>query len=340
VPDVSPVSARVANSVGASGLGMVVRLMRTNRTVTRDAGPWGPEITAQAKLATGLDRRFVLADGRIVTYREFGAADGFPVVAMHGTPGSRLKYAAGHHDAERLGLRLISVDRWGYGSSDSHPQPALVRYGEDVAELAGGLGINQFSVVGISGGGPFAVAAAAVAPERTKSLALVAPVGPIAGALDAHELRFFHRMCFQWLGPASGAMRSTFGVYRALLRAAPQSAVRLSAAVGPGVDKMLVRAPDVCHHLTETLRAGFERGVAGAVIDMQLFSRPWELALEQICARTRIWLGTEDRSVPQVAVYRLAERIQQAEFTRLQGQGHFWITRHHCEVLEWLAERS
>jgi pimeloyl-ACP methyl ester carboxylesterase len=314
--------------------------MRTNRTVTRDAGLWDPETTAHAKLAAGLDRRFVLADGRIVAYREFGAADGFPVVAMHGTPGSRLKYAVGHHDAERLGLRLISVDRWGYGSSDPHPQPALARYGEDIAEFAGGLGINQFSVVGISGGGPFAVAAAAVAPERTRSLALVAPVGPIAGALDAHELRFFHRMCFQWLGPASRAMHSTFGVYRALLRRAPQSAVRLSAAVGPSVDKMLVRAPDVCHQLSETLRAGFERGVTGAVIDMQLFSRPWELTLERISARTRIWLGTEDRSVPQVAVYRLAERIPQAEFTRLQGQGHFWITRHHCEVLVWLAETS
>jgi pimeloyl-ACP methyl ester carboxylesterase len=340
MPDMPLVSAWVTNSVGFSGRDMVVRLMRTNGTVMRDAGRWGSETSAHAKLAAGLDRRFALFDGRVVTYREFGAADGFPVIAMHGTPGSRLKYAAGHPDAERLGLRLISVDRWGYGSSDPHPQPALARYGEDVVELAGGLGITQFSVVGISGGGPFAVAVAAVAPERTRSLALVAPVGPIAGVLDGHELRFFHRMCFQWLGPASSAMRSTFGLYRALLRRAPQSAVRLSAAVGPGVDKMLVRAPDVCHHLSETLRAGFERGVAGAVIDMQLFSRPWELALEQISARTRIWLGTEDRSVPQVAVYRLAERIQQPEFTRLQGQGHFWITRHHREVLEWLAERS
>ena len=117
-------------------------------------------------------------------------------------------------------------------------------------------------------------------------------------------------------------------------------AVRLSAVLGPGIDKKLVRAPDVSRHLTETLRVGFERGVTGAVIDMQLFSRRWDLALERISAPTRIWLGTEDRSVPHMAVHRLAGDIPRVEFTRLEGQGHFWITRHHGQVLEWLAETS
>jgi pimeloyl-ACP methyl ester carboxylesterase len=312
--------------------------MPTNKTVEPGSIQWMTGAVAQATLPAALDRRFVLADGRVVTYREFGATDGFPVIAMHGTPGSRLKYAAGHGDAERLGLRLISPDRWGYGSSDPHPQPALARYADDVAELAAGLGIDNFSVVGISGGGPFAVAVAASVAERVKSLALIAPVGPIAAALDVHELRVLHRLCFQWLGPVSGVMRPTFGLYRVLLKWAPDTAVPLAAILGPGVDKALLRAPDVRHWLTETLQAGFERGVTGALIDMQIFSRPWELVFERISARTRIWLGTEDRNVPQPAVQWLAKHIPRVELTELEGQGHFWIARHHRDVLEWLAE--
>ena len=321
-------------------LDSVDRLMPTHKTADRGPMHWAMGSTAQATHAGGLDRRFVLADGRVVTYREFGAANGYPVLAMHGTPGSRLKYAVGHPDAERLGLRLISPDRWGYGSSDPHPQPALARYADDIAELADGLGIDDFALVGISGGGPFAVAVAAAVPERVRSLALVAPVGPIAGTVDLYELRVVHRFCFRWLPLASWIVRPALGLYRALLRRAPKTVVPLAAIVGPGVDKVALRSPDVCDWMTETLQAGFERGVTGTLIDMQIFSRPWELMFERITAPTRIWLGTEDRNVPQLAVHWLARHLSRVELTELEGQGHFWIVRHHREVLEWLAQAS
>jgi pimeloyl-ACP methyl ester carboxylesterase len=314
------------------------RLRGPDTAVARDSDVVTESISPTARPA--LDRRFVLADGRVVTYREFGAAGGFPVLAMHGTPGSRVKYAAGHSEAQRLGLRLISPDRWGYGSSDPHPQPALARYADDVAELAAGLGIDTFSVVGISGGGPFAVAVAAALAERARALALVAPVGPIAGALDDHELRVLHRVCFQWLGPDSRVMRPAFGLYRALLRRAPQAVLPLAALFGPEVDKALLRSPDVREWLSETLHVAFERGITGALIDLQLFSRTWEVAFERISAPTRIWLGTEDRNVPQAAVQWLAKQIPRVELTELEGQGHFWVARHYRQVLEWLAHGS
>jgi surfactin synthase thioesterase subunit len=74
------------------------------------------------------------------------------------------------------------------------------------------------------------------------------------------------------------------------------------------------------------------------VIDMQLFSQPWQLAFDRISARTRIWLGTEDRNVPQMAVHWLAQHIPRVDFSKLEGEGHFWISRHYREVLEWLAK--
>jgi pimeloyl-ACP methyl ester carboxylesterase len=321
-------------------LDLVDGLMPAHKTARRDTIDRASGSTAQAPRAGELDRRFVLADGRVVTYREFGAATGYPVLATHGTPGSRLKFAVGHSDAEQLGLRLISPDRWGYGSSDAHPQPALARYADDIAEFADGLRIDEFSLVGVSGGGPFAVAVAAAVPERVRSLALVAPVGPIAGALDVHELGVVHRLCFQWLPPSPWIVRPALGLYRVLLRRSPKTVVPLAAIVGPAADKAALRAPDVCHWMTEMLQAGFERGVTGTLIDMQIFSRPWELMFERITAPTRIWLGTEDRNVPQLAVHWLAKQLARVEVTELEGQGHFWIARHHREVLEWLAQAA
>jgi pimeloyl-ACP methyl ester carboxylesterase len=285
----------------------------------------------------GIDRQFRLADGRRLNYREYGAPGGFPVLALHGTPGSRLKYAAAAPYAARMGLRIISPDRWGYGRTDAHPDPTLALYARDAAELVAGLKIGRFSVVGISGGGPYATAVAALLSEQVKSLALVAPVGPIAGLLDKSELRLFHQLCFRILGrtPAIGL---AFGIYRILLTLAPRATIRVVSLGAEPVDKALVRSPDVRDRLGETFRAGFERGVQGTVLDMRLFSRPWELPLDRISARTRIWLGTHDKNIPQAAARMLHRLIGRAELSELQGQGHFWISRNYQEVVRWLAE--
>jgi pimeloyl-ACP methyl ester carboxylesterase len=142
--------------------------------------------------------------GRKVCVAEYGARDGFPVIALHGTPGSRLKYAVADGTAASLGLRLISPDRWGYGGTDAHPDPSLATYAQDVDFIAGLLGLGRFGVIGISGGGPYAVAAAARLGSRITRLALVAPVGSIAET-PRREMRPFHRFCFRVLPlPAPG----------------------------------------------------------------------------------------------------------------------------------------
>jgi pimeloyl-ACP methyl ester carboxylesterase len=283
------------------------------------------------------ERRFRLACGRLVTYGAFGAADGYPVLALHGTPGSRLKYAAADENASRAGLRLISPDRWGYGGSDSPPSPSLSAYAEDMRELLDALNIGRFSVVGISGGGAYAVAVAALLRQRVAALALVAPVGPIAGTIEPSALSPVHRLCFGGLTRLPRMLRAAFQLYRRLLTIAPKTSMRVATLAAAPVDKALVSTPDVRHHLYEVFRAGLERGVSGPLIDLELFSKPWPVPLKAVDARTRIWLGTEDRNVPPSAVQALAGKIEKAELTRLPGQGHFWISRHYGEVLAWLA---
>ncbi|HXF54635.1 MAG TPA: alpha/beta hydrolase [Hyphomicrobiaceae bacterium] len=285
------------------------------------------------------DRWVRLGDGRRICYREFGAADGFPVVALHGTPGSRLKFAATHACAASLGLRLICPDRWAYGGSDAPKNPVLADYARDIEQLADALGLDTFALAGISGGGPYAAAVAAKLGRRIARLALISPVGPLAGATPWAELRPFHRFCFRVLPRLPGAIPSAFGFLRVALAVAPHSAVRLTAWRAAAADRaLLFRDPLIRDSLAKAFHAGLAAGLRGPSIDLQIFSSPWNVPLGRTAAASRVWLGTADRNVPLAAAQNLARALD-AQLIRLEGAGHFWFCRHYEEVLSWLGAR-
>lgn len=275
--------------------------------------------------------------GRKISVAEYGAGDGFPVIALHGTPGSRLKYAAADAIAASLGLRLICPDRWGYGQSDANPKPTLSGYAADIRGLADKLSLDRFALVGISGGAPFAVAAAAVLGSRVARLALAGPVGPISAAPPL-EMQPFHRFCFRVLPRIPGGTALVFRAYRRLLQFAPKAAIAVASFRTARADKELAKMADIRDRLAATFREGLRQGAAGPATDLNLFSRVWDVRLGDIEAPARLWLGTEDRNVPQSAARRLAAEIPHAELTLLEGHGHLWVLRNYGEVLGWVAE--
>ena len=107
-----------------------------------------------------------------------GDPQGIPLVFFHGTPGGRLQAALGDGAASRAGVRLVAFSRPGYGGSTDGPT-TLTSVGSDAGSVADALGIDAFAVLGVSGGGPYAVAAAAVLPERVRVVGVVAGVGPL-----------------------------------------------------------------------------------------------------------------------------------------------------------------
>jgi len=133
-----------------------------------------------------LDRSIRLADGRALAYSEWGDLEGRPVVFLHGTPSSRLM-CWDVEATEALGVRLITLDRSGYGRSDPRPDLTLLAWVDDYVELVDHLGLPPCPVVGHSGGGRFALACAYRLPERVSSLGLAAAPGLIdesPGALE------------------------------------------------------------------------------------------------------------------------------------------------------------
>lgn len=298
----------------------------------------GHDDLTRLKAASASEHTVRLPDGRRIGYRLSGAATGPAILALHGTPGSRFKFAAADAIAASVGVRIIGIDRWGYGLTDRHPRPTLAAFADDMAGLLDCLEIDRVNVMGVSGGGPFAVAVAAERPERVQRLAVVSPVGLIRETAPGPGYRPFHRFCFEVLPHIPGATRLVFAAYRAFLRTSPALAVRVVTARAGAVDRAVVMRPDMRVALAETFCAGLQPGVDGPVIDLQLFSRPWEIRLDRITAPTQVWLGRHDTNVPIAAVEALAGAIRGARLIRVSDAGHFWIATRFSEVLHWLAE--
>ncbi len=299
-----------------------------------------PELSGRPPAADPFEV-FEPGSGRAFAYAVYGAPDGVPVLAFHGTPGSRLKYRIADAEARALGLRLVSIDRWGYGETRAPPSPSLAAFATDMADFAEALGEPKFGIIGISGGGPFALAAAAGLGARSAALALVAPVAPLRGPLACPDamarMSGFHRLAFFGTPMVPGLPRAVFQVLRLALRADAGFAMRAVTARACPSDRAIACAPGMAERLAEAFREGLRPGVDGPAIDMRIFARPWDIELGAITGRSALWIGELDRNVPIDAAKALRTHLAGLEIVVPPRAGHFWISRNHGDVLEWLV---
>jgi pimeloyl-ACP methyl ester carboxylesterase len=283
------------------------------------------------------DQRLQLPDGRRLGYRVYGDPDGLPVLFLHGTPGSRLKFSIAHESGRRQSLAVIAPDRWGYGLTEAPARPTLGGFADDMARLMDRLGRPRFAVGGISGGGPYAAAVAACLPQRVTALALVSPVGPIVDAGLGPSLPLLHRLCFTVLPRRPRTVSTAMRAFRWSLAHTPRLAGRLTTWRAARPDKRLIRRAEVRQRILGSFSEGLRPGTAGPNTDLAIFSRPWRVDLAAIAAPARLWIGSRDSNVPIAAARILAQRIPQCLLTELPNAGHLWVSVHHADVLEWIA---
>lgn len=284
--------------------------------------------------------RHVLPDGRAIAYHVYGRADGRPVLALHGTPGSRIKFAFLDAAAGQRGLCVISPDRWAYGGSSGPRQASFSGFAADQAALMSGLGFAHFAVLGISGGGPYAAAVAGHEPARVSALALVSPVGEVLRGRVQPGLSTFHAFSFLLLPRIPGAIRATFSALRMSLRLAPDLTMRIADGRAGVADRAMMASAEARARVAAIYRAGLSPGAAGPALDMQLFSRRWDFYPAAITAPARLWIGDQDRNVSIERAVALARAIPGCELTVIGRAGHYWATHSHDEVLAWIANTA
>ncbi len=292
-----------------------------------------PPAAAPRLERTGSEGRLLLPDGRALHFMEFGAPDGLPAFGFHGTPGSRFMFRLAHATAERLGLRIIAPERPGFGRSTFQKGRTLIDWASDMSVLADALEIDRFAVAGVSGGGPYAAACAALMPDRVLAAALVSPIGPVRMPEGPKRIGVGHHSTFRLFPGIPLAIDGVFSIGRLAFLKTPLAIYGFIMSRAAPSDWKILSRRDVRINLLEGVAEGVRPGVRGAVQEMRIFSRPWNIPFDAIRAPCFLWQGTADRNVPVPAAFRLGELIPGCTVTRLDGAGHYWIFEHMDEVL-------
>ncbi|HKQ54270.1 MAG TPA: alpha/beta hydrolase [Methyloceanibacter sp.] len=275
-----------------------------------------------------------LADGRRIGFAEYGDPDGLPVLAIHGTPGSRFMFALTDEAARQRRLRVVAPERPGYGLSDFRLQTSLAEAASDLEQCANALDLRRFALIGVSGGGPYAVAAAAAMPRRVALLALINPVGPVAEYGRRIRMSKAHRLIFGRLGRSDAFCTVFFWSLRRLVHFAPELAYRaLRKRVGAS-DRAVLARDEVRANLRAALQEGLRPGIDGARQDLRLYCADWRLPLRDTDVPAVLWQGSDDAVVPPGAAYELAETLPNCRLDVVQNCGHYWIFSGFERVLD------
>ena len=281
-------------------------------------------------------------DGRTLTAREGGDPAGVPVLVQNGTPGSSLLYEGHLRDAEEKAIRLVAYDRPGYGGSTRHKGRTVADCAADVAAVCDALGIGRFCTWGVSGGGPHALATAALLPDRVAAAAALAPVAPF----NADGLDFYEGMGQQNVDDfgtvLAGEDEHLAAVERnceQLLAATPGDLVEVwSTLLGPADVAILDEA--IAAFILASARAGIEPSSAGWFDDEEAFVRPWGFELSSIRVPILHWQGEEDKMVPFGHGVWFSKHIPGVDSRLSAEDGHLTLYEHRVpEVHAWLLER-
>lgn len=281
-------------------------------------------------------------DGRKICVLQAGMANGIAIMVHAGTPGSRLLFEGWSEYAVGRGVRLIAYDRPGYGGSTPAAGRTVSAAADDVAAIVRYLGIERIGVWGLSGGGPHALACAALLPSIVVAAATFGSLAPR------------HTDDIDWFAGMGTAIAAEFS-------AAIDGRVELEQVIQAAAREMLSTDPDslastwrdrlcptdiaeltrdTASYLLESARVGLSNGVDGWIDDDMAFVSPWGFDISQIGVPVMIVHGQQDKSVPISHARWLIERIHNAQ-ARLSAQdGHISAFAHSfAQVHDWLIEK-
>ena len=286
-----------------------------------------------------------LPDGRHLRAALFGSGD-VPFLFFHGLGGSRLSpgWMFPASQLQQVGVRLIAMDRPGFGLSSVGQSPGFARYSDDAAALADQLGIGQFGVLGVSMGAAFAYACAAAHPERVTSVVILSGMGPV----NRHE-RFrvgskTDSAFWQLARRAPWLLKPLCGLTASMTLAAARGnpakvRQRMQRSVsGPDQQTLqtLLADKDLLPAFLEDLRESYRQKGAGMADDLVRYSHPWGFRLEDVAQHVTVWHGTEDPKVPVELARRAATKLPHCDARFVPG-GHLAACDHLHEIMKILA---
>jgi pimeloyl-ACP methyl ester carboxylesterase len=319
------------------------------RAARAGAPAWGDRRRGGRVAASALIRPYVrsmeritLSDGRSLEYLVDGPADGLPLVLHHGTPSGAVRYRPIVEEATARGLRMLMYSRPGYAESTPHPGRRVADVAPDVAALLDAIGADKFVTVGWSGGGPHALACAALLPGRCVGAATLAGVAPH----DAAGLDWPAGMGAENIAEFGAAARGATELDAFLTSMAGDLAEVTGAAVVEAYGDLLSEVDRkaltgaFADYLAASSRHALSAGIAGWREDDLAFVADWGFRLDDLRVPVAIWQGDQDRMVPPGHGRWLAANVAGAEAHLLPGEGHLSLVTEFPAVIEGLLKHA
>jgi pimeloyl-ACP methyl ester carboxylesterase len=271
------------------------------------------------------DFRLIQVGQRVLRARSPGA--GTPIVYAHGAGGSILEQPVPDAVASRLGVRLVLIERPGFGASTRHEGRSLATWVDDMRAVLDALGLERVRVLGWAAGVPYALAAAALASDRVASLSLVGPW--FAG--ETRELD-------PTSPSAVAACREELGRMVApliqLLGRGPDALLDAILAQMPEADRRIM--PDTRAMLAASYAEGFRNGAEPGIDEGVAIRAKWPFAIEDIACDVEVWSGDADARAAS-SLLLLSRRLPRARQVVLAGAGHYLVFTHGETILSALA---
>jgi pimeloyl-ACP methyl ester carboxylesterase len=287
--------------------------------------------------APSVEGAVTVRDGRKLGFAEFGSPGGRPIVWLHGTPGARRQLPqAARLAALADGVRLIGIDRPGTGYSTDHLYDSILDFVEDLRIVFDALALDRAAVIGLSGGGPYALAAGYALADRVPVVGVLGGVAPTHGddAATGGLVGFADRFA-----PLLPVVRVPLGTMLTVviqaLRPVGLQALALYARISPPGDQVVFADPDIQEMFLDDL-TGRRQPLRAPANDIVLFTRPWGFSVRDIRVPVKWWHGDADNIVPLSHGRLMVKLLPDAELFIRPGESHLGGFAAAQEVLKTL----
>jgi pimeloyl-ACP methyl ester carboxylesterase len=287
-----------------------------------------------------LNQLFTLEDGRKLGYAEYGTNDKKPIIYFHGHRSSRLEPKMYDIEEIKNKIHLIAVDRPGFGLSDFKSNHTILNWSSDIIEFANSFNIDQFSVLGGSGGAPFALACAYNNPERIVNCGIISGLGPIEFGIEGMaknnrrelELAQDHPVRLKLLFKLQAKLS------KKLVKKDLDGLIKMFQKRGknlPEPDKKIFEDKEKLSMYVPLMTEPFRQGIIGPFHEAQLFVKPWDFELSDISPEVKVylWHGDLDTSVPKKMAQSVCQEIPSCEAKFYTNEAHLSTAVNHIKEI-------
>jgi pimeloyl-ACP methyl ester carboxylesterase len=275
-----------------------------------------------------------LADGRRIAYTETGPRGGRPVLYCHGAIGTPLGASAELEAiTAELGVRYLALSRPGTGGSDPAPGRTLLSLAPDVRALADALELDRLDLIGVSAGGPYALALAHQLPELVGRVALCSSLSPLCAPHQTPGMSRRIRMALALLARAPGSCSALGDAALPVIARHPRLLSQVIAAHAAPGERARLADPAERAAASSSFLAAAEGGVRGMIQDYLTYARAWGFDVTEVTAGVQLWHGVCDPLVPVEHALQLAVALPDCRVFLDADEGHHFFRRRLRSIL-------